>query len=139
MATSLARLVRQLRILDRQESSCCGLPFAQGLVVQVLRQGSLRMSAVASELGVAQSTATRLVAPLERSKLVTRRPAPQDGRVVEVGLTPLGQEVAADLHGGLTRCCEDLLDKIPASRREQVVESLELISGAAGACCGTAC
>ena len=70
LAGSVARLVRQLRILDRQESSCCGLPFAQGMVVQVLREGGRRMSDVARELGVAQSTATRLVAPLERSGLV---------------------------------------------------------------------
>lgn len=131
-----ARLVRRLRLLERREVSCCGVPFAQGMVLQVLhRDRRQRMSSLADEVGVAQSTATRLVEPLVREGLVRRSQAAEDRRAVEVELTAGGQELATRLAEGSERCCEGMLERIPPEKRDQVVESLELLTRAADECC----
>ena len=135
-----ARLVRRLRILERREVSCCGVPFAQGMVLQVLhRERRQRMSELADEVGVAQSTATRLVEPLVREGLVERSPASDDRRAVEVELTPDGRRLADRLQSGSRRCCEGMLERIPEEKRDQVVESLELLTRAADECCSGTC
>lgn len=140
MVGATTRLVRRLRLLERREISCCGVPFAQGMVLQVLHRDSRqRMSALADEVGVAQSTATRLVEPLVREGLVRRGAAPEDRRAVEVELTGDGRLVADRLEEGSRRCCEGILERIPEEKREQVVEALELLTRAADKCCAGAC
>lgn len=136
LAHFTARLVRRLRVLERREVSCCGVPFAQSMVLQVLhREKRQRMSRLADEVGVAQSTATRLVEPLVKEGLVERSPASDDRRAVEVGLTTGGREMADQLADGSRRCCEGMLERIPEGKRDQVIESLELLTRAADECC----
>jgi DNA-binding MarR family transcriptional regulator len=134
-------LVRRLQLLERQElASCCGVPLSRSVVLRVLdRRGDQRMSALAEELGVAQSTATRLVEPLVADGLVERRRARDDGRAVEVALTAEGHRRAKTVLTGSRRCCEGILERIPADRRQQVIDSLELVVRAVSDCCSPGC
>lgn len=90
LAYLTSSLVRKMRLLERQEMTCCGVPVSQAMVLQALHKsgGSLRMGDVAALLGVVQSTATRLVEPLVEQECVRRERAPEDGRVVLIALTP---------------------------------------------------
>ena len=65
MGDLCSTLVRRLRLLERSELSCCGIPMSQAMVLQTLQANpeGQRMSEIAEALGVAQSTATRLVEP----------------------------------------------------------------------------
>ena len=92
-------LVRRLRLLERSELSCCGIPMSQAMVLQTLEasRDGRRMSEIAEALGVAQSTATRLVEPLVQEDRVERRPAPDDGRAVVIALTSKGRNSAREL------------------------------------------
>lgn len=134
-------LVRRLQLLERQElAACCGVPLSRSVVLRVLaRRGDRRMSALAEDLGVAQSTATRLVEPLVAEGLVERRRARDDGRAVEVALTAEGSRRARTVQAGSRRCCDGILERIPADRRQQVIDSLELVVRAVSDCCSPGC
>src|SRR2546425_8879871 len=66
------------------------LSAAQLQALVLLAESELRMSELAARLGVAESTATRLVARLEATKLVRRRSSEPDRRAVVAELTPAG-------------------------------------------------
>ena len=131
-----AELVRRLRLLERREVACCGVPLSQAMVLQTLfQEGAKRMSDLAVILGVAQSTATRLVEPLERQGLIERHPAVADGRVVEAGLTASGREVAEKVVFGTLCCSQEILDRVPKANRSQVIDSMRVLVRALRDCC----
>ncbi len=134
-------LVRRLRLLERSELSCCGIPMSQAMVLQTLEahpQGK-RMSEIAEALGVAQSTATRLVEPLVTQERVERRPAPDDGRAVVIALTPKGRHAAAELSRLSMRWSEGVLHRIPEIEHETVIGALAIVVEAVNDCCATGC
>lgn len=134
-------LVRGLKLLERTELACCGLPVSQSMVLQSLARESSpqRMSEIAVALGVAQSTATRFVDPLVDQGLVERRAAADDGRVKVVALTPRGRALAREVVESAHRCSEGILERIPADRQQQVVDALEIVVDAVSECCSECC
>ena len=134
-------LVRRLRLLERSELSCCGIPMSQAMVLQTLQANpeGQRMSEIAEALGVAQSTATRLVEPLARQERVERRPAPDDGRAVIICLTNKGRHAAAELSKLTQRWSEGILQRIPSEEHAAVIQALETVIEAVNDCCATGC
>ena len=134
-------LVRRLRLLERSELSCCGIPMSQAMVLQTLQANpeGQRMSEIAEALGVAQSTATRLVEPLAREKRVERRPAPDDGRAVVICLTDKGRHAAVELSTLSQRWSEGILQRIPSDEHQAVIRALETVIEAVNDCCATGC
>lgn len=134
-------LVRGLKLLERTELACCGLPVSQSMVLQSLASSSTpkRMSEIATDLGVAQSTATRFVDPLVERGLVERRAAADDGRAIVIALTDRGGELAAEVIAGSLRCSEGILERIAPDDRRQVVDALERFVAAVTECCSECC
>jgi len=134
-------LIRRLRLLERTELSCCGIPMSQAMVLQTLQADpeGQRMSEIAEALGVAQSTATRLVEPLVREERVERRPAPDDGRAVVICLTDKGRNAALELSRLSQRWSEGILQRIPGNEQEAVIQALETVVKAVNDCCATGC
>ena len=134
-------LVRGLKLLERNELACCGVPMSQSMVLQALAANHepLRMSRIADALGVAQSTATRFVEPLVDQGKVVREPSPDDGRSVVIRLTPKGAALAAELASGSMRCSEGILEKIPQAKQEEVIEAVEIVVAAISDCCAECC
>ena len=134
-------LVRRLRLLERSELSCCGIPMSQAMVLQALEGNpeGRRMTEIAEALGVAQSTATRLVEPLVREGRVERRRAPDDGRAVVIALTARGKHAAAELMKLSQRWSDGVLTRIPTEDRETVIAALETVIEAVNDCCATGC
>jgi DNA-binding MarR family transcriptional regulator len=60
----------------------------------ILRDHEPKMAELAGYLGLEKSTVTGLVDRAERRGLVRRAASPADGRAVQVGLTPTGQDLA---------------------------------------------
>src|SRR6476661_279457 len=70
-------------------------PFGWGLLVPLERDGDQRCSALAGQVGVDVSVASRQLAVLERLGYVERRPDPQDGRAALLRLTDAGADALA--------------------------------------------
>jgi DNA-binding MarR family transcriptional regulator len=78
------------------------------VLLVLLTDGPSRMSAIASVLDVALSTATGIVDNLVKKELVVRETDPNDRRLVICRLSPAGQE----LIGGLWRSGEFQMERL---------------------------
>ena len=97
------------------------LSAAQLQALILLAESDLRMSELAARLGVAESTATRLVDRLEATKLVRRRSSQPDRRAVVAELTPSGRRLAGELEDSRRQFLSELLAALePEDRREFV-------------------
>jgi DNA-binding MarR family transcriptional regulator len=98
LTSSIAQLVRTGRhVSSRAATQLYGeLPsFGWALLVPLERDGDQRCSALAAQVGVDISVASRQLAALERSGHVVRRPDPHDGRASLLSLTREGAEALA--------------------------------------------
>lgn len=86
-------LPRRVSGLARMLYGASGSTVPRGMrsVLFALSAGPLRISEVASQEGIGQSAATRMVARLEATGLVRRERSASDGRVVMVGVTDRGR------------------------------------------------
>ncbi|MGB5817169.1 MAG: hypothetical protein WBI27_18425, partial [Thermoanaerobaculia bacterium] len=50
-----------------------------------------------------------------------------------------GHRRAKTVLAGSRRCCDGILERIPADRRQQVIDSLELVVKAVSDCCTPGC
>src|SRR6476469_8527772 len=98
LTSTLAALVRTGRhVSARAATQLYGdLPsFGWALLVPLQRDGDQRCSALAGQVGVDVSVASRQLAVLERLGYVERRPDPQDGRAALLRLTDAGADALA--------------------------------------------
>ena len=98
LTSSVAALVRTGRhVSARAAAQLYGdLPsFGWAMLVPLQRDGDQRCSALAHQLGVDVSVASRQLAVLERLGYVERRPDPQDGRASLLRLTAGGAAALA--------------------------------------------
>ena len=98
LTSSVAALVRTGRHVSvRAATQLYGdLPsFGWAMLVPLQNDGDQRCSALAHQLGVDVSVASRQIAVLERLGYVERRPDPQDGRASLLSLTSAGVEALA--------------------------------------------
>ncbi|MEN9821624.1 MAG: hypothetical protein RLZ04_50 [Actinomycetota bacterium] len=93
------------------------------------QQDSWRMSALAEHLRVEPSTATRAVQRLEKDGLATRQSSAEDGRVVEVSITPAGRARHRDVASRRTELMTHILNAYSADELPQLAEMLERFVG----------
>ena len=67
-------------------------PAAYGLLSVIRRQGAIRLTDLASSIGVGKPSVSRQIAFLERLGLVAKEADPLDGRAQMIRLTPMGEE-----------------------------------------------
>jgi DNA-binding MarR family transcriptional regulator len=127
----MSDLVRRLQLLERDAKSPLGLTLPQSHALHALRgAGSLRMQELAASLGLAQSTVTRLVAPLKRMTLLDRRPDRKDGRATRAFLTGEGVATADKVEDADRLLYQRILERLPGTRRAEVVAAVELLHDA---------
>lgn len=138
----LLGFIRAFQLAERGEITCCGVTLSQCWTLSVLHDSRpLPMSELSQRLGIAQSTATRVVENLVRDGLLERTRDEDDRRVVLIGLTGAGREIAQRLQCTYNNILGSVLGSIPPEKREQVTESLQILLGAVnqltgGCCCG---
>ncbi len=131
LADLVSDLVRQLRLLDRDQTVCHGVTLPQCYALDAIGEsGPLRMQELAARLGVVQSTITRILAPLERRGLIRRQPDPDDGRAVQVRLTRAGRSLCTKLRSCSLTFFTQVLDGIPRGDRQEVVRGLTCLTAA---------
>lgn len=126
-------LVCQLgRLLESYDEMCLAsldITVTQGYTVMVMPEdGEVGMGALGETLGVAPSTATRMVDQLVAKRLVERRSAPGDRRAVRVALTAEGQRLRRELGDATASCFLGALHGISAAQQTATIEALELVN-----------
>ncbi len=122
-------LLRKYQMRDRNEISCCGVTVSQCYALDALGEnGELTMVQLAKHLFLDKSTATRVIDPLVQRGLVERQSSNRDRREIIVRLTAAGAKLQQRIRAELHTSQRQILERLPVEKREQVLESLELLS-----------
>ncbi|GAA0433627.1 hypothetical protein Aca07nite_01750 [Actinoplanes capillaceus] len=103
------------------------LSLTQLRVFGILRDRRPRVTELAAYLGLDKSTMSGLIDRAERRGLLAREKNPNDGRVVDVFLTPAGHELTQRLYGEARAILAPELDRLRPDQREQLLALLNPI------------
>jgi DNA-binding MarR family transcriptional regulator len=92
------------------------------LLAQLILDGPQRTSALADAVHSDPSTVSRQIAVLVKAGLVERRADPLDGRACLLSATPTGQDQFDVMRAERNRHIDQMLDRWPFERRQQLVE-----------------
>jgi MarR family transcriptional regulator, 2-MHQ and catechol-resistance regulon repressor len=91
---AINQLIRVHQFRDRDCISCHDVSVAQCYALETLvKRGPLRLQALADEMYLDKSTASRVVDALLRKKYVLKVADPDDQRAVQLSLTPEGESL----------------------------------------------
>lgn len=141
---ALSALVRVYQFRDRDRICCHDVSVTQCYALEaLLKVGPCTLNALAAELYLDKSTASRVVAVLERKGYVSRNPNPDDARATRLDVTPAGrrlhERIRVDMVAEQAAMIEDFG---PEVRRGAVVLLQRLTASAAarsGLTCGPVC
>lgn len=130
----LLSLVRQMNRLTRRKErlvnqsfeDLSGFPMKTFHALYLIANGTSQPGEIVRELGVPNSTATRLVDNLVTEQLVLRQSNPEDLRQIKLSVTPAGKEryeiawaqYLTSLHKGMGQLPEDVLQKAVTALHE---------------------
>ena len=130
LADLLPRLMMQMvRLGDSLPSSAAELTPQQLRVMTALDFApvALRMSGLAAELGVTQSTVTDTVKRLLKSGYLLRERSEDDDRVVHISLSPKGKAVARDLKQARLQAFKKICAKLGPNVSQRLLQGHQLI------------
>lgn len=125
-------LVRNLGILEKSDSSCCGVTIAQcHAIVEIGRTKRIALVDLADLLGLDKSTMSRTINNLVEAGLVIRDLDAENRRYVVIQLTDGGNKVFENIEESMGQYYKSIFSSIPENKRGQVLESLQLLTDAA--------
>ena len=125
-------LVRNLGVLEKSDASCCGVTITQcHAIVEIGRVGSISLIELADLLVVDKSTMSRTVNNLVEAGFVTREMDTENRKYVLIQLTAEGMNVYGKIESSMETYYGDIFQKLPEEKRNQVLESLALLTEAA--------
>jgi DNA-binding MarR family transcriptional regulator len=129
---ALSELVRIYQFRDRDRICCHDVSVTQCYAIEALvRRGPSTLNELAAELYLDKSTASRVVATLERKGYVTRAPHADDARAVVSTVTPAGRRLHDRIHEGLVEEEARLLEDFEPEIREATVRLIFRLARAA--------
>ncbi|WP_251046271.1 MarR family winged helix-turn-helix transcriptional regulator [Arthrobacter sp. ISL-85] len=102
------------------------------VLVLIHTQGPQNLGAVAAELGVHASNATRICDRLVAADLLERREDPADRRYVRLELTPKGKSLVDSVLNHRRQAIAEVISRMPSGRRPALAAALEAFAAAAG-------
>lgn len=129
---ALSHLVRVYQFRDRDRICCYDVSVTQCYALEALvRRGPLRLQALAEELFLDKSTASRVVETLVQKEYVRRVDDPEDRRAVRIDATTAGQRLYAQIRADLVAEERAMLGDMPPEIRAGAVELLRRLARAA--------
>jgi len=125
---AFSRLARFFNQLMREQMTCGPVTVQQCYTLEALGDGPKTMNELAAEVGIHQSTLTRVVEKLEKQNLVQRSRLEHNQRSVEVQITQAGKQTYELLDKAGSQMISDLLDNIPKERQVTIVEAMEEVA-----------
>ncbi|WP_430296829.1 MarR family winged helix-turn-helix transcriptional regulator [Sinomonas sp. B1-1] len=102
------------------------------VLVLLALHGPQNLGAVARELGVHASNATRTCDRLVVAGLVSRRDDPSDRRFLQLDLTPEGKELVETVFEHRRQAIAEVIGRMPADSRDEVAAAMASFADAAG-------
>lgn len=131
---ALRRIIRFLRLADREAEAAYGLTAAQLFVLHSLTESPAgSMAELADRTLTDQSSVSIVVSRLEAKRLLVRKTSPADRRRVELRLTAAGRRIVASGPTAPQPKIIAAIDAMPVTRRGEVVRALEQLAQAIGA------
>ncbi len=137
----LRSLVKDLGLLQKEKYACCGMTLAQCHCL--IETGYIKKATVnelAETLKLDQSTVSRMIEGLVKEGLINRTPGEEDRRKIEIQLSPRGKTSFNKIELMMKKYYEEVLERIPEDKADQVIESLQLLLDAIQnnetSCCG---
>ncbi len=136
---ALSELVRVYQFRDRDRICCHDISVAQCYALDALvRRGPSGLNELAAELYLDKSTASRVVAALERKRYLSRSPHPDDGRAVVLSVTAGGRRLHDRIRGDLIAEAAQLLEDFEPEIREAAARLILRLARAAAVRSGVA-
>lgn len=134
----LLSLVRQMSRLTRRKERLVHQPFEalSGFHIKtfhalyLIANGTSQPGEIVRELGVPNSTTTRLVDNLVAEGLVLRQSNPEDLRQIRLSLTPAGKERYETAWAQYLTCLHAGLGKLPEAALQQAVSAMHDLEAA---------
>ena len=125
---TLSLLYQRFNALQRGEKRCFGVSMSQCMTLELLhREGAKLICELAEGLGLDTSTVTRVVDVLVRDGLLRRARDEEDRRRVFVSLAARGRRLAEKLEACADGYCGRIFERVPAGRREDVLQALRVL------------
>ncbi len=105
--------------------SAHGISFTEYMIMHHLNGSTLktmRRIELAEHVGISASGVTRLIAPMEKIKIVEKEANPRDARQSLVKLSKTGQRLYKEASVSFEHCANSLLQKLSESQQEKLVE-----------------
>lgn len=130
-------LLRNLGVLEKSDASCCGVTIAQcHAIVEIGRAKEISLNELADLLGLDKSTMSRTINNLVEANLVVRDLHTENRRYVTIKLTDNGIGVFNNIEGTMAQYYQSIFKAIPEEKRDQVLESIKLLTNAVkNKCC----
>jgi len=121
-------LARKMELMTKSEASCCGITLTQcHLLTEIGWAGAASLNTLSERLGVDKSTMSRNIEILVTDGLVSRTTDPDNRRAVTIMLTDAGRQLFDQVETSMTQFYETLFHALPADKRSQILESLEIL------------
>lgn len=107
-----------------------GISFTEYMIMHHLYHSPLktmRRIELAEHVGISASGVTRLVAPLEKIKILEKEINPRDARQSLVKLSKPGQQLYKDAATSFGFCCEDLVSNLTKNQLETLSSLFEKV------------
>lgn len=124
-------LIKNLGILEKSDASCCGVTISQcHAIVEIGRAEEISLNELSELLSLDKSTMSRTINNLVDSGLVTRELHAEDRRYIAIKLTEDGMKVFKNIEESMGKYYASIFLSIPEDKRDQVLNSLKLLTDA---------
>jgi DNA-binding MarR family transcriptional regulator len=117
--------------LEKNDASCCSVTVGQcHAIVEIGRVGSISLTDLSDLIGVDKSTMSRTINNLVEDSLVIRDIDEDNRRYVNIQLTDSGRMIYNNIEKTMNTYYQGIFDSIPEEKRNQVLESLQILKDA---------
>lgn len=125
---TLRLLVKHLGILDKKEGYCCGLTYTQFCaILEIGKISKITLKDLATDLNLDKSTVSRTVDSLVKTELVNIETLPENRKYISITLSAKGEDLFNKIEKGAEEYYKKVLASIPSDKRNQVIESINLL------------
>lgn len=125
VAEEIEKIVHFIISMEREQLKLHGFTITQSrCLIKLSRCESVSMNEMSDYMNLDKSTMTRVIATLERNKLITKDKCTEDKRITYISLTKSGKEAAISIRNMFGEYYTRVVSHIPFGKIDTVIDSL---------------